>query len=131
MNPRTSRTVQLVSAAVAVLFGIATLFAGGRVLLGADPGYVVFRPLLVYNAAMGLVYLASGAVLWRSVSAGRAAAGAIFGLNLLVLVGFLVIYRTGGAIAVESVRAMSFRTIVWLVLFSVASWLVRSRSRCG
>lgn len=131
MNPRTSRTVQLVSAAVAVLFGIATLFAGGRVLLGADPGYVVFRPLLVYNAAMGLVYLASGAVLWRSVSAGRAAAGAIFGLNLLVLVGILVIYRTGGAIAVESVRAMSFRTIVWLVLFSVASWLVRSRSRCG
>ena len=65
---------------------------------------VVFRPLLVYNAAMGLVYLASGAVLWRSVSAGRAAAGAIFGLNLLVLVGILVIYRTGGAIAVESVR---------------------------
>lgn len=35
-----------VLAFIAILFGIATIFAGGRVLLGADPGYVVFRPLL-------------------------------------------------------------------------------------
>ncbi len=32
---------------VALVFGLATLVAGTRVLAGSDPGYVVFEPLLV------------------------------------------------------------------------------------
>jgi len=115
-------------ATVAVLFGVATLFAGGRVLLGSDPGYEVFRPLLIYNTVMGVAYLAAGITVWCSVKAGRNAAGAIFLLNLLVLVGIFVIYRGGAAVAVDSLRAMTLRTVVWLVLFLGASWLVRSRT---
>jgi hypothetical protein len=111
--------------AVALLFGVVTLFAGGRVLLGFDPGYVVFRPLLIYNTAMGFAYLAAGITIWRNVNAGRYAAAAIFLLNLLVLVAIIVIYRNGGAVAVESLRAMTFRTVVWLILWVGASWLVR------
>lgn len=38
---------------IAVAFGVLTLFVGTRVLRGADPGSVVFRPLLVYNVVMG------------------------------------------------------------------------------
>lgn len=127
MASRTNRTVHFLSAAIAVLFGIATLFAGSRVLLGSDPGYVVFRPLLIYNTAMGIAYLAAGVTLWRSINAGRYASGAILGLNFLVLVSILVIYRSGGPVAVDSLRAMTLRTIVWLVLFLGASWLARSR----
>ncbi len=128
MSPHRVRTVQILVAAVAALFGVATLFAGGRVLLGSDPGYEVFRPLLIYNTAMGVAYLAAGITVWRSVNAGRSAAGAIFLLNLLVLVGILVVYRSGGAVAVDSLRAMILRTVVWLVLFLVVSWLGRSRT---
>ena len=127
MAPHTIRIVQILAAAVAVLFGLATLFAGGRVLLGSDPGYEVFRPLLLYNAAMGVAYLAAGVTVWRSVKAGRYAAGAIFLLNLLVLVGIVVVFRSGGAVAVDSLRAMTLRTVVWLVLFLTVSWLVRAR----
>ena len=115
-------------AAIAVLFGLVTLFAGGRVLLGSDPGYAVFRPLLIYNTAMGVAYLAAGVTVWRSAKAGRVTAGAIFLLNLLVLVGIVVAYRSGGAVAVDSLRAMTLRTVVWLVLFLAASWVGRSRS---
>ena len=89
--------VQILAAAVAVVFGVATLFAGGHVLMGSDPGYPVFRPLLVYNTAMGLAYVAAGVTVWRSVNAGRYAAGAIFLLNLLVLVAIIAVYRSGGA----------------------------------
>ena len=32
------RMIRILATAIAVLFGIATLFAGGRVLLGSDPG---------------------------------------------------------------------------------------------
>jgi hypothetical protein len=102
-----------------VLFGLATLAAGGRVLFGADPGYVVFRPLLVYNTAMGAAYLAAGIAIWRSPRAGAAAAGVIGTLNLLVLIGIAILFLRGAPVAVESLRAMTFRTVVWLVLFIV------------
>jgi len=129
MMSRTSvRILQTIVAAVAVLFGVATLFAGSRVLLGSDPGYEVFRPLLIYNTAMGVAYVAAGVTVWRSVNVGRNAAGAIFLFNLLVLVAILIIYRIGGAVAIDSLRAMTLRTVVWLVLFLGTSWLVRSRT---
>ena len=34
-------------------FGLVTVVAGTRVLTGTDPGYVVFRPLLVFDTFMG------------------------------------------------------------------------------
>lgn len=121
----TIRIVRTIVAAVAVLFGIVTLVAGGRVLRGSDPGYVVFRPLLMYNTTMGPVYVVAGITVWRNANTGRNAAGAIFLLNLLILVGILNIYRHGAAVAIDSLRAMTLRTVVWLVLFAGASWLVR------
>jgi len=116
---------QGLTAVVAILFGIATIMAGGGVLLGADPGYIVFRPLLLYNASMGVVYVGAGLAIWRSLVHGRYAAGTIFLLNLMVLAGIVFIYRAGGAVAVDSLRAMTFRTGMWLVLFLATSWLVR------
>ncbi len=119
------RLIQNILALVAILFGLVTVFAGGRVLLGADPGYIVFRPLLIYNTVMGFAYIAAGATAWRSVVRGRQAAGAIFVLNLLVLAGIGALYATGDSVAVESVRAMTLRTVVWLALFVGFAWLVR------
>ena len=52
--PPRSRKRSALAALVAVRFGVATVVAGSRVLLGADPGYAVFRPLLWCNAAMGV-----------------------------------------------------------------------------
>lgn len=113
---------------VAIIFGIATLFAGGSVLLGSDPGYVVFRPLLIYNTLMGGAYFAGGVALWCNAKVGRAAAATIFLLNLFVLVGIFIVNRSGGAVAVDSLRAMSFRTVVWLALFLGAGRLARKRA---
>ena len=123
---QSNQLLQNVAALVAVGFGLATIFAGSRVLLGADPGYVVFRPLLIYNTAMGFVYLAAGIVVWRSFVRGRSAAGAIFVLNLVVLAAIGALYANGGAVALESVHAMVLRTVVWFLLFAVCAWLVRS-----
>ncbi|MDY0291112.1 MAG: hypothetical protein RBR02_02055 [Desulfuromonadaceae bacterium] len=117
-----------VLAFIAILFGIATIFAGGRVLLGADPGYVVFRPLLIFNTVMGVAYLGVGAILWCNPVQGKYGAGAIFLLNLLVLITIVLLYRSGAPIAVDSLRAMSVRTGVWLGVFLAAAWLSRARN---
>ena len=64
---KTVRLVRGLTVAVAALFGVATIFAGGRVLLGSDPGYVVFRPLLIYNTIMGVFYIAAAFTIWISI----------------------------------------------------------------
>lgn len=114
---RFARVVQQALALVALIFGVATLFAGTRVLLGADPGYAVYRPLLVYNTAMGVAYLAAGFIGWGDAGRGKNAAASIFLLNLLVLGALGYLRATGSAIAIESVGAMILRTSVWLALF--------------
>jgi hypothetical protein len=112
-------------AVVAALFGIATIIAGSRVLTGSDPGYIVFRPLLIYNTAMGIAYVAAGVIAWRNIDRGEYAAATIFVFNLLVLGLISYVYAAGDAVAIESVHAMMFRTVAWLVLFLGMVWMSR------
>jgi hypothetical protein len=115
------RAVQAVAIA-AILFGIATVVAGARALVGAGPGYVVYRPLLVFNTAMGFAYGAVGVMAWRRLSQAAHAAAAICVLNVIALAWILSLYMPGGPIARESLQAMAFRTVVWLVLLAVLLW---------
>lgn len=110
------------AAALGCAFGLLTLFAGSRVLLGNDPGYVVFRPLLVYNTLMGFAYIAVAALIWLRPMQGRYGAGALFFLNLSVLIGIFILYHNGAAVAVDSLRAMLLRTGVWLVILLATLW---------
>jgi FtsH-binding integral membrane protein len=122
--------IQRALALAAALFGLVTIVAGTRVLLGADPGYVVFRPLLIYNSIMGVVYVGAGIIAWRSLNQGMYVAAGIFALNLFVLVGIYFLYTAGSSVAVDSLRAMSFRTIVWFALFAGLGWLWRRDKLC-
>ncbi len=110
-------------ALVAVLFGLVTIFAGTRVLLGSDPGYIVYRPLLIYNAVMGIVYVSAGIIALRNVKQGMYVAAVIFALNLVVLSAIYYLYTEGSSIAIDSLRAMTLRTAVWFALFAGFGWL--------
>jgi hypothetical protein len=123
------RRARRVAAVVAVLFGLLTLVAGGRVLLGGDPGYLVFRPLVLFNAAMGALYLGAGVLIWRDSPAGRRLAAGIALVNAAVLAGVIALRLGGGPVARESVGAMTLRTVVWAGTWSM---LVRAgRARTG
>ena len=124
-TPSETSVIQRAVATAAALFGLATIVAGVRVLTGADPGYVVFRPLLLFNTAMGFAYVGAGVLAWRDLVRGRSAAAVIFGLNLCVLGAVGYLYSTGGAVAVDSLRAMTLRTGVWLAVWIVLTWLGR------
>lgn len=104
-------------AVIAIAFGLVTILAGGRVLFGGvDPGYVVFRPLLMFNTAMGIAYVAAGVALWRDLPWSARAAGIILALNLAAFGLIGVLYASGGGVAGDSLRAMTFRCAVWLAL---------------
>ena len=117
------KTIRSVMVLVAVIFGLLTVFAGTRVLLGADPGYIVYRPLLIYNTAMGFMYILAGITALRSLKQGMYASVTVFALNVLVLSTIYYLYKQGSPIAVDSLRAMTFRTMVWLVLLAGFAWL--------
>lgn len=127
-----TRALQRTAAGLGVAFGLLTLVHGSRVLFfGADPGYVVFRPLLVYNVTMGLAYVAVGVLAWRSIAQGRRGAAAIFVLNLAVLAAIIALYTNGAAVARQSLAAMSFRTGLWLLIYALlaaAAWRGRRAS---
>ena len=120
------KIAQNILVTVAVLFGLLTIFAGTRVLLGTNPGYIVFRPLLIYNVVMGIVYVAAGIFAWRNIKQGMYVSATIFALNFIVLTAIFFLYSEGSSIAVDSLRAMTLRTVVWLALFTGFWWLCRT-----
>jgi hypothetical protein len=110
---------------VALLFGLLSVIAGGRVLLGADPGYVAYTPLVVFNTLMGFGYVAAAVVIRGSAERGRRAARAIMLLNLVVLALVVVSWAASGPVAVDSVRAMTVRAVVWIGIFEALGSVVR------
>ncbi|MDQ8153292.1 MAG: hypothetical protein P3B98_01410 [Gemmatimonadota bacterium] len=124
--------VERVVAVVALVFGLATVLAGGSVLRGRDPGYVVYRPLLVFNTIMGGVYLAAAMQAWRRQASARAMAAAIVMANAAVWLWIMVRSRPGdGAVADDSVRAMTLRLAVWVVLFALLNRVWRRKRVAG
>jgi hypothetical protein len=107
--------------ALAILFGFLTLFAGFRILFSiSDPGYVVFKPLLIYNTFMGFVYAITGWFIWKKPEKGLLMTKFVASLNLIVWIIIAALFGLSeGWIAVESLHAMTFRTVIWLGMFFI------------
>lgn len=103
----------------ALVFGVITIIAGSRVLLGGDPGYVVYKPLVWFNTVMGGVYLIAGVLALKNPRLGIFGAAVICILNLAALGALGVLYSPNGGIADMSLKAMAFRSAVWLVILAV------------
>jgi hypothetical protein len=105
-----------------VLFGLATIIAGTRVLVGADPGYLRVSATSDLQCSDG-----------NSVCCGRH--HHVRNLDQasmrLPRSSFSIprpgddryLYAVGSAVAIQSVRAMTFRTFVWLILFLGLAWM--------
>lgn len=117
------KIIQGLLSIIPVLFGITTIIVGISVVAGSDPGYKVFRPLLIYNTVMGFAYVVAGIFAWRNFNKGKYAAGVILIMNILVLGTISYLYFSGYDVAIESVRAMILRTVIWFFIFIGLNWL--------
>lgn len=109
-----------IAAVVAVVFGVASVVAGGRTLFGGVDMGAVVPFVLWFNFLTGFAYVAAGLGLllrqrwavWLSL--------AILTGTVLVLLAFGLHVMTGGAFEKRTALAMLFRTGVWAVISAVA-----------
>ena len=123
---RQSIAVRVV-AAIAVIFGVATIKAGGSVLFGGIEVARVaghFVPFVVwFNFLAGFVYVAAGVGLWvrrrwavvlaAALAAGTALTFAVFGMHI----------ASGGAYEMRTVWALTLRLAVWSAI-TLFAWRV-------
>ena len=121
----------IVAAAVAVPFGLLSIFSGGSVLFGPDEAqrsvgaYVGF--VLWFNFLAGFAYVIAGVGLWARQRWAVTLAFLIAAATLLVFAAFGVHVANGGAYEVRTLGALIFRSLVWLAIAAVAYRQARGR----
>lgn len=111
-------TLNKIAAVLAFVIGAMAVFAGGKVLLGNDPGYYVINWLPVYNYTVGiLTVFVTAALIWGMHRLALPIAAATFGLHTLVMLVLQVAYRD--VVAIDSVMAMTIRMIVWIIILAL------------
>lgn len=104
-----------VPAFLAFIIGAMAIFAGGKALLGIDPGYYVINWLLLYNYTVGVLTVSITAyLLWTHNKFALPAALGTFGLHALVMLLLQTAFRD--MVAPDSIRAMVVRLVVWSII---------------
>lgn len=117
---RPSLTLRI-AAALAVIFGLATVFSGARALFGGvDMGQVV-PFVLWFNFLAGFVYVLAGVGLWLGSARGRWLALALAVATVLVFLLFLWHVWQGGAHEPRTMAAMTLRSGFWVVVAALAA----------
>jgi hypothetical protein len=124
-----SRLLSKTAALLAFAIGAMAIFAGGKVLLGQDPGYYVIDWVPVYNFGLGLVSAAvTAALIWKNSTAALPAAAATLASHSIVMVILQSAYRE--VAASESIKAMTIRILIWAVILAlllVQAWKTNRR----
>ena len=102
---------------LAFLVGAMSIFAGGMVMRGWKPGYSVLSWLPVYNFVIGLLTLIPAYLLWVDNRYAWTASIVTFGVHTIVLLLLLAAFR--GQVAAQSIGAMSFRVVVWVIILAL------------
>lgn len=119
-----SRNLNKLASVLAFIIGGMAIFAGGKVLLGIDPGYYVISWVPVYNYTIGLLTVFVTAVLiWTNSRFAVPAAIATFSLHAVVMIILQTIFRA--TVAPESIQAMTLRLVIWTIILGLM--LARSR----
>ncbi len=118
--PTRSRSVTA-SAIIAVIFGLLTIFSGGRALFGgADMGAVV-PFVLWFNFLAGFAYVVAGLGLWYRTSWAASLSIFIALATAAVFATFLWKVWSGTAYEARTMGAMGLRLATWVVISIVAA----------
>lgn len=106
-----------IASILAFLVGIMSIVAGGKAMQGWNPGYSVLTWLPVYNFVMGILALIPAVLLWLNHRFALAVSLATLGIHTLVLLLLLSAFR--GEVAFQSIAAMIFRLVIWILILGI------------
>ncbi len=110
----------LIAMILVFLLGAVSLIMGTLVLLGIhEAGHVVLKGLLVYNIMLGALSLLVAYFIWNRYRSTPNIVLLLLLSNIAVLI-FLVLFANNAAL--ESIRAMEIRAIIWALVFLLIQW---------
>jgi len=119
-------TLNKIASVLAFIIGILSIFAGALTMTGWEPGYFVLNWLPVYNFILGTLTVFIPAILiWRNSQYAMPAAIATFSIHAIVTLLLLTVFL--GTVAANSIGAMTFRLVTWLII--LALMVVQSRKQ--
>lgn len=114
MNSKLTKTASILAFAI----GAMAIFAGGQVLLGRMPDYYVINWLPLYNYTVGVItFLFTAVIIWKSSKFALPAAGATLAMHTVVMIVLQTAY--GDIVAPDSIRAMTVRIVVWIIVLAL------------
>lgn len=113
-----------IASILAFLVCIMSIVAGGKAMQGWNPGYSVLSWLPVYNFMMGILAIIPAVLLWINHRYTLSASVATLGIHTLVLLLLLSTFR--GEVAFQSIAAMIFRLVMWVVILGLVFLQARS-----
>jgi len=103
-----------VAAILALLLGVMSVFAGSKVLLEIDTkDYNILVWLVIYNVIFGAISIVVFYYIWKKSAIAKGLSLFILAMHLSV---FLYLKFVSTTVASESIKAMFFRTSVWVVV---------------
>lgn len=112
-----------IAAILAFILGLLSIKEGGSVLLGlTTKAYIILPWLVWYNVVLGFASVITGIGLWMKRAWGVKFAATIVSLHGLVLMILVILYAFREAVAMFSIMAMIFRTLVWVGILMLIKW---------
>lgn len=119
-------TLNKIASVLALIIGGMAIVAGGKPLLGNNPGYYVINWLPLYNYTIGVLTVFITAILiWTNSKIAMPAAIATFSINAVVMLILQTAYR--GIVAPDSIQAMTTRLTVWVIILALMFFQSRKK----
>lgn len=110
-----SKTKNRLAGITGFLVGLLSIISGSAVLLGLkQPDYIILNWLVIYNVGMGLISIAVGVWIWSVQMLAAKLASYITTAHVVVLLILVSMYVGTSTVAVQSIGAMTFRSIIWV-----------------
>jgi len=104
-----------IAAILALLIGIMSVISGSKVLLGIDiKDYTVLNWLVIYNVIFGAISMVAAYLIWKNNSFSKKII--VFILASLTFIT-IYLYFFNESVAFESIKAMSFRIGIWILIY--------------
>jgi uncharacterized membrane protein len=112
---------QKFAAILALLLGLMSVFAGSKVLLEIDAkDYNILVWLVTYNVIFGAISIVVAYFIWKNYSKVKSLILFVLTIHFLV---FIYLKFMSLTVAPESIKAMLFRTSIW-VLIAILSLII-------